>query len=239
MGMRAASAGWKGWRVGVVLLLGAVGAVLSAWVPACVHSWLGGGSIGEMVWCNTHLPGNAGRSTALLHRSGFASATWVHPSRVEINEWQSQQPSHGTHLSDREVTWPRYLSLPPEDNHTGVISEVWGWPSLSMQRTTRVAHRHETSNGSEQEVTTEQGTWSFHVNQKRITLPLLPIWRGFAANTAVFATVFGAVWFGPGVVRRGIRGRRDQCTACGYSHREYTGERCPECGASIEGRVAG
>lgn len=62
-------------------------------------------------------------------------------------------------------------------------------------------------------------------------LPLWPIWRGFAVDTAVFAGGWGvgipAALFCRGVVRR----RQGRCAACGYDWRGGFAGPCPECGA--------
>ena len=59
-------------------------------------------------------------------------------------------------------------------------------------------------------------------------LPLVPIWPGLLANTAIFA----AAWFTPGFVWRTARTRRrqrrHQCVTCGYDKASLTV--CPECG---------
>lgn len=61
-------------------------------------------------------------------------------------------------------------------------------------------------------------------------LPLLPIWPGFAINTAFYGSLAWGVWLVPGVIRRVRRTRRGLCKTCGY---ELGGlARCPECGAS-------
>lgn len=59
-------------------------------------------------------------------------------------------------------------------------------------------------------------------------LPLIPIWPGLLANTAIFA----AAWFTPGFVWRTARTHRrrqqGRCLACGYD--TATLPACPECG---------
>jgi hypothetical protein len=59
-------------------------------------------------------------------------------------------------------------------------------------------------------------------------LPILPVWPGLLADTAIFASSGAAVRGGWLVLRARRRRRRGQCTACGYA---LTGQpRCPECG---------
>jgi hypothetical protein len=62
-------------------------------------------------------------------------------------------------------------------------------------------------------------------------LPLLPLWPGFALDTAFYGTLTFLLWSAPGVLRRRSRLRRGACPACGYDLRGNAGGRCPECGA--------
>jgi hypothetical protein len=67
------------------------------------------------------------------------------------------------------------------------------------------------------------------------SLPLTPIWPGFAINTIFYAAVLWVVFALPGKVRRWRRIKRGQCASCGYSLRGHDasgGEKCPECGRS-------
>lgn len=71
----------------------------------------------------------------------------------------------------------------------------------------------------------------------RRALPLRPLWPGFAINTIFYAAIAWAGWMlcyaAPFALRRRLRIRRGQCTACGYSlrGRENVSDICPECGA--------
>jgi len=66
--------------------------------------------------------------------------------------------------------------------------------------------------------------WSFRGR----TVPLHPVWPGFAVNTLAYGAVAWGVLFAPGVVKRWRRRRRGACVGCGY---ELAGlVRCPECG---------
>ena len=75
------------------------------------------------------------------------------------------------------------------------------------------------------------------------TMPLRPIWPGFAFNTIIYAAIlWGGLWLvfcaGPGFVRRRIRLGRGQCLHCGYDLRGQPfpeigqSKKCPECGRS-------
>lgn len=62
-------------------------------------------------------------------------------------------------------------------------------------------------------------------------LPLVPLWPGSLANTAVAAIALYLVTLAPFQIRRFIRRRRDRCPRCGYDLSGADHERCPECGA--------
>ncbi|MEO1007691.1 MAG: hypothetical protein AAFX79_03945 [Planctomycetota bacterium] len=59
------------------------------------------------------------------------------------------------------------------------------------------------------------------------SIPLVPVWPGFAANTLCFAGVIATLWATPWIIRRGLR-RRGRCHGCGYDARDLPA--CPECG---------
>jgi hypothetical protein len=64
-----------------------------------------------------------------------------------------------------------------------------------------------------------------------LVLPYRIIWFGFGVNTMFYASIVGAIAFGPGALRRRWRIRHHRCTACGYPIGES--ERCSECGAAV------
>ncbi len=67
------------------------------------------------------------------------------------------------------------------------------------------------------------------------TLPLRPIWPGFAVNTLMYAAILGLI---PGlfVLRRFIRVRRCRCPKCAYPMGESAV--CSECGKPLPVRTA-
>jgi len=62
------------------------------------------------------------------------------------------------------------------------------------------------------------------------TLPLRPIWPGFAINTLFYAAVLWMVFAAPFALRRMIRRRRGQCQRCAYPI--GSSPVCTECGAA-------
>ena len=68
----------------------------------------------------------------------------------------------------------------------------------------------------------------------RFALPLLPLWPGFAINTAFYALLLFLTWRVPFFVHRTLRRRRGRCPACGYDREGLdAGAACPECGAGM------
>lgn len=65
--------------------------------------------------------------------------------------------------------------------------------------------------------------------QPGCVLPTLPVWPGFAVNTAIYGVLIWLVGFGPFALRRTLRRRRGRCVRCGYDVAGLT--KCPECGA--------
>ncbi len=57
-----------------------------------------------------------------------------------------------------------------------------------------------------------------------------PIWGGLAVNTALYASLWFGLLFGPGTLRRWMRDRRGGCRACGYDLGGQFDGGCPECG---------
>ncbi len=68
------------------------------------------------------------------------------------------------------------------------------------------------------------------------TLPLRPIWVGFAINSVFYASVLWMLMLCPHTLRRVIRRKRGWCVECGYDLRGASGGNsggggaCPECG---------
>ena len=64
-----------------------------------------------------------------------------------------------------------------------------------------------------------------------VFLPLLPLWGGFAINTAFYAGVLWLLILGPFALRRYIRRRRGLCPKCAYPVGESAV--CSECGRKL------
>jgi hypothetical protein len=61
-------------------------------------------------------------------------------------------------------------------------------------------------------------------------LPLMPIWSGFALDTAIFACAWGLAIPAFHSAKRACRRLRGQCPACAYNLKKDLTPGCPECG---------
>ncbi len=103
-----------------------------------------------------------------------------------------------------------------------------GWPFRSMVGDERRGPAP--LGGSEQSRIVSFGPqWS---NRGLRSLPLHPIWPGFAINTIFYAAILWLLTFGPFTVRRMIRRKRGHCIKCGYDLGHADHRACPECGAA-------
>jgi hypothetical protein len=67
------------------------------------------------------------------------------------------------------------------------------------------------------------------VRMRPTSLPLMPLWPGFAIDVALHAVLSWLLCFAPFTLRRVLRARRGRCLGCGYDMRGL--DACPECGA--------
>jgi hypothetical protein len=127
------------------------------------------------------------------------------------------------------------VSLPTNTPSTTsyLVSEMHaGWPCRSMC-------------GGFSGVLGTTNTWTMHdvlepacpiplqVN-KKVALPLRPVWPGFAVNSLFNATILGLMFFIPLGMRRHRRTTRRLCLRCAYPI--GTSDVCTECGAPLPHR---
>ncbi len=68
------------------------------------------------------------------------------------------------------------------------------------------------------------------------SLPVIPLWPGFAVNTLFYAALAWGLWQVPLALRRRSRRRKGLCTHCAYDRTGIaTDAPCPECGAKAVG----
>jgi hypothetical protein len=106
-----------------------------------------------------------------------------------------------------------------------------GWPSASLAA---VLWRHWSGN----ELVQESLDWLTGIPTHRearisMTLPVVPLWPGFAINTLFYAVILWLLFATPFALRRRLRRKRGLCPACAYPI--GTSDVCTECGRSILG----
>jgi hypothetical protein len=135
-----------------------------------------------------------------------------------------------------EPFWPPSIELPPDDGsrYASWAVRAAGWPCLCMCSRINIDSSSRRSMvgllsilGSSQYISLRSS------DPEQGTIPLIPMWRGLAANTAFFAAAWAVllVLF-PAVYRRHRASRRRRlglCAACAYDLKAQDGP-CPECG---------
>jgi hypothetical protein len=101
-----------------------------------------------------------------------------------------------------------------------------GWPLLSLRDETWVRPAPRIAYGIE--LSMEHGQHALAVR----SLPLMPIWPGFAINTIFYTAILALLFYGPGKVRRFVRVRRGRCPACAYP--VGSSPICTECGNPVK-----
>jgi len=120
------------------------------------------------------------------------------------------------------------------------MEEACGWPGLALRwyvRRTEPGLRGGIELGGTRRYSftghSGRGTVSLGLGDR--TLPLLPIWPGFAVNTLLYATLLWLLICGPFTLRRFIRVKRGLCPACAYPGGES--DVCSECGTTLHQRA--
>jgi hypothetical protein len=73
--------------------------------------------------------------------------------------------------------------------------------------------------------------WPYTIGPCAPSLPLAPLWPGFALDTVFYAAIAWGLYQLPLAIRRRRRRHSDSCVKCGYDRRGLAvGAACPECG---------
>jgi hypothetical protein len=106
-----------------------------------------------------------------------------------------------------------------------LVARASGWPWLAAQSECDISRRQ-----SDGIVMIRGPGWLRDLNDF-VSLPLRPLWPGFALDTAFYGTLVFLLSSAPAFLRRRSRLRRGACPACGYDLRGFGESTCPECGA--------
>ena len=223
----------------LLLLAGAVINVSVAWALACfvqVDLWPSPGSTVTQPRFAI-ISTDYGRWEAMLAvRRG---ATVVSSTRVKYDRLQ-RLPSAGdpnslippwTGFREQSARFGDYPNATSERR----IADARGFPMVSLwSERTRVIDGM--NNALPQFPATLQhgldvAKWSPNTGKQWHTLPMKPLWPGFAFNTIFYAAMLWVVFFVPGIVKRRVRRRRGLCPACAYP--VGTSDVCTECGAKL------
>jgi hypothetical protein len=133
----------------------------------------------------------------------------------------------------QRACWYAWLPFPRDNDPPMVLlsARASGWPCLCMSsRRTQKADASQPEVHGALPVLAASSYTTFSTDPDRGALPLIPIWPGFLANTALYAIPW-TLLLGFGPARRSLRRRRGLCPACAYDLRATPpGAPCPECG---------
>ena len=222
------------------LLLGAVVNVAVAWGCAMTIDVSGRNSNGILVLRSIY-PDHSRKVGALLLRR------WSKPGAVRIMLFYGRiRPGSGIGVSgqpenlvpnwaqDQLMPWKNDSSYYPEEIRLQRLVrhqvDARGWPMYSVwcvwgglvdptEGGIRLPDR-----------------WTSQHDRKSMdptTLPLRPIWPGFAINTIFYAAILWLLTLGPFTARRVIRSKQGRCIKCSYDLRGTEHDVCPECGIKI------
>jgi hypothetical protein len=160
-----------------------------------------------------------------------------------VLEWPRQVPDNWIGPEVIETSRSRYHTLIVaswssksrglRDHSLEVVQ--WGWPFRALEFQIRL-----TTNPPDERMSHRAGIVgavpdSWMTRNRGLDVPGLPLWPGFAANTALYAAILWALIPGPFVLRRAIRKRRGLCLACGYPRGNSAV--CTECGITLPKRA--
>ncbi len=169
------------------------------------------------------------------HRWSSASPEYAGSRPATDSEWQllekrrssRAQGEHGSVAKEAGVGIHRtHLITKRYEARRRIKYDVtWlraGWPYLSL-------HSEEWK-GPAWGQSTSYWTLPVQTDVGEVSLPLQPLWLGFASNTVFFAALALLITIVPKIVGRHVRFRRKCCLVCGYDLRGDFSAGCSECG---------
>jgi hypothetical protein len=138
----------------------------------------------------------------------------------------------------RDPHWPAWMPFPRDDGtqYTLWSARAMGWPQLCMSSRSwagAATPAHNVSGVAQVFGPSHYAGAPYSGDPDRGCVPLLPIWRGLAINTALFSAAWAVLLVIPITIFRSARAarrrRRGWCIACGYDLRGASPV-CPECG---------
>ena len=214
-------------RLIVILLLGMVASVVSAWIPAAIFSWKPSPRNLTLTQFQSR-PATPYLPFQVYRWTGIAHEVWM----AQFDLLAAQDPTGSPFEPLPEVEWPAHLAVAPEGSNIGAGSQWWGWPWYSMYWQEDLQGVSSGPGLTVWNDVGQHGVWVVDLRSKELKFPLRPHWRGFIANAAAYASLLAALWRGPHALRRVIRARRGECPACGYELAGALGLICPECGSA-------
>jgi hypothetical protein len=116
------------------------------------------------------------------------------------------------------------------------LSEIEaGWPVRALRERTWFSME---ADFSSREFPERTDGWKVHAvgeSGRPVTLPLIPVWPGFALNVLVLSAIIASAWYIPVACVRAWRRARGLCVGCAYDMKA-SANICPECGLHGEGR---
>ncbi len=204
---------------------------LAAWLPHYklverVDSRLGSGDVprGTMVVCYSY--SRAGMERRKWSLLSFGDPYVTPPNRTLNMRVTSRLRSESSGDLSRPSDWGGHRDywIALKLDGTQVIEDARGWPCLALWCAF--------AEGAQR--TSVSGAFPISAPATEVSefraLPYRPIWRGFIANTAVYAGSIFVLWMLLLRSRELHRLRHGRCPCCAYDLRFDLASGCPECG---------
>ena len=214
----------------VFLLLGAVVNVAVAWGSAL---WIDL-PINNPLYSNLSTPGGEWFARTLI---AFGT------TQVRSERKKQSSAGYASDLSPKQVVpyWGEILMTPTVEYQAGGpgirewrVIDGRGWPIRTLWSETSRCVGVGSFLPCERNRYAIPISWPLWSSNARVrSLPLRPIWPGFAINTVFYAVSLWLLTLGPFTARRMIRRKRGHCIKCGYDLRHAEHEVCPECGVEV------